>query len=160
MAATPIAAASRYFPTGTTKYVFCTSIASKTAPSRAEINAGTDVSGELKEVDGWQVTSELIEVPDINSRFTGKIPGRTSADDSSITFYADPSGSDARTLFPRDTTGFILRMDGGDVTGRKMDVFPVRVSSIPKDMGTGDDAATIMVQFAITSEPAENVTIP
>jgi hypothetical protein len=160
MAATPIASASRFFPTGTTKYIFCTVIANKNAPSRAEINAGTDISGELKAVDGWKVTSELIDVPDINSRFTSKIPGRTSADDSSLTIYADPSGNDARTLFPRDTTGFILRMDGGDVTGRKMDVFPVRVSSVPKDMGTGDDAATLMVQFAITSEPVENVSIP
>lgn len=152
--------ASRYFATGTTKYVWCTSVANKLAPTRAEINAGTDVSGDIAEVNGWQVTSDLIEVPDINSRFTSKIPGRTSADDSSIKFYADPSGADARTLFPRDTTGFILRMDGGDVTGRKMDVFPVRVSSVPKEMGTGDDAATINVMFAITSEPAENVTIP
>lgn len=160
MAATPIATVSRFFPTGTTKYVFCATIANKNAPQRAEIDAGTDLSGEIAEVEGWQVTSELIDVPDINSRFTSKIPGRTSADDSSITFYADPSGADARTLFPRDTEGFILRMDGGDVPGRKMDVFPVRVSSVPKEMGTGDGAATLTVMFAITSEPAENVTIP
>ncbi len=160
MAATPIATVNRFFPTGTTKYVYCTSISNKNAPTRLEINAGTDLSPEINEVDGWQVTSELIDVPDLNSRFTSKIPGRTSADDSSITFYADPSGSDARTLFPRGATGFILRMDGGDVAGRKMDVFPVTVSSVPKEMGTGDDAGTIQVMFAITSEPAENVTIP
>lgn len=160
MAATPLASANRYFPTGVSKYVYCASVSVKTAPTRAEINAGTDLSPEIAEVDGWQVTSELIDVPDLNSPFTSKIPGRTSADDSSITFYADPSGSDARTLFPRNTAGFILRMDGGDVTGRKMDVFPVRVSSAPKDMGTGDDAATIQVMFAIIAEPAENVTIP
>lgn len=160
MPATPIATANRYFPTGTTKYIYCPTVGNKNAVARSEINAGTDLSGEIAEVDGWQVASELIEVPDINSRFTSKIPGRTSADDSSIKFYADPSGSDARGLFPRDATGFILRMDGGDVPGRKMDVFPIRVSSVPKDMGTGDDAATLQVMFAITSEPAENVTIP
>lgn len=160
MAATPIATVNRFFPTGTTKYIFTVSVANKSAPTRSEINAGTDLSPEINEVDGWQVTSELIDVPDLNSRFTSKIPGRTSADDSSITFYADPSGSDARTLFPRGATGFILRMDGGDVPGRKMDVFPVTVSSVPKEMGTGDDAGTLQVMFAITSEPAENVTIP
>jgi len=160
MAATPIATANRYFATGTTKYVYCPSVANKSAVTRLEINAGTDLSGEIAEVDGWRVTSELIDVPDINSRFTSKIPGRTSADDSSITFYADPSGVDARSLFPRAATGFVLRMDGGDVPGRKMDVFPITVSSVPKEMGTGDDAATLQVMFAITSEPAENVTIP
>lgn len=160
MPATPIAAANRYFPTGTTKYVYCPLVANKLAPTRSEINAGTDLSGEIAAVDGWRVASELIEVPDINSRFTSKIPGRTSADDSSITFYADPSGADARGLFPRGTVGFIIRFDGGDVPGRKMDVFPISVSSAPKDMGTGDDAATIEIMFAITSEPAENVTVP
>jgi hypothetical protein len=160
MAATPIATVSRFFPTGTTKYIFCPSVANLSAPTRSEINAGTDLSPEIAEVEGWQVTSELIDVPDINSRFTSKIPGRTSADDSSITFYADPSGADARTLFPRDEEGVILRMDGGDVAGRKMDVFPIRVSSVPKEMGTGDGAGTLQVMFAITREPAENVTIP
>lgn len=160
MPATPISTVTRFFPTGTTKWIYCPSIANKNAPLRAEINAGTDLSGEIAEVEGWQVSSELIDVPDINSRFTSKIPGRTSADDSSITFYADPSGNDARVLFPRDTTGFILRMDGGDVAGRKMDVFPIRVSSVPKEMGTGDGAGTLTVNFAITAEPAENVTIP
>lgn len=160
MPATPIAVVNRYFPTGTTKYVYCPSVANKNAVTRSEINAGTDLSGETAGVDGWQVKSELIDVPDINSRFTSKIPGRTSADDSSITFYADPSGADARGLFPRGTSGFILRFDGGDVPGRKMDVFPITVSSAPKEMGTGDDAATIQIMFAITSEPAENVTVP
>jgi hypothetical protein len=160
MPAPLIAATSRFFPTGTTRYVFTATVANKLAVSRPEINAGTDLSREIAEVSGWQVTSELIDVPDLNSRFTSKIPGRTSADDSSIKFYADPSGADARTLFPRDAIGFILRMDGGDVAGRKMDVFPVRVSSVPKEMGTGDDAGSLTVMFAITSEPAENVTIP
>lgn len=160
MPASPLASVDRYFPTGTTKWIFCVTVANKSAPTRVEINNGTDLSPELAEVEGWQVTSELIDVPDINSRFTSKIPGRTSADDSSIKFYADPSGVDARSLFPRDQEGYILRMDGGDVAGRKMDVFPIRVSSTSKDMGTGDDGATLTVMFAITAEPAENVTIP
>lgn len=160
MPATPITAVTRFFATGTTKWVFTVTVGTKTAVTRTEINNGTDLSQDVAEVNGWQVTSELIDVPDINSRFTSKIPGRTSADDSSIKFYADASGADARVLFPRDQTGFILRMDGGDVAGRKMDVFPVRVSSVPKEMGTGDDAATLEVMFAITSEPAENVIIP
>lgn len=160
MAAPDITLATRFFPTGTTKYYWVPTIATKSAPSRAELNAGTNLSPDLAAVDGWQVESALIDTPDISTRFVSQIAGRITAPSSSITMYADAAGTDARTLMPRDTTGFIVRLDGGDVAGRKMDVFPVKVTSAPKALGTDDAAGTIQFTYAITSEPAENVTIP
>lgn len=160
MAAPDISASTRFFNRGTTIVVFCTSISNKSAPTRAEINAGTDLSNEIAEVDGWIVTSNQIETPDLGTTFTSKIPGSTSADDSSLTMYEDIGGADARTLFPRGTNGFIIWMDGGDVAGRKMDVFPVRAASQGKTRTVEDNAATVQIMFAITAEPAENVTIP
>lgn len=160
MPATPIASTSRYFNRGTTKVIFCSTVSNKSAPTRAEINAGTDLSGEVADVDGWTVESESIETPDLGTVFTSSIPGSTSADDSSLTMYLDVGGVDARTLLPRNTAGFILWMDGGDVAGRKVDVYPVRVMSQGKARTTDDDAATMEIGFSITSEPAENVTIP
>jgi hypothetical protein len=160
MPATSITAATRYFPTGTTSYYFCPSIASKAAPTRAEMNAGTRLDVDVNKVDGWQVTSEVIGTPDLATRFTSQIPGRITASDSSLTMYASTDGVDVRGLLPRDTAGFIVRLDAGDTAGRKMDVFPIKVTALSKDMGTGDEAALITVMFAITSEPAENVTIP
>jgi len=160
MAATPISASSRYFNRGITKVIFCPSIANKNAPARQEIDAGVDLSPEIAEVDGWVVESESIATPDLGTVFTSSIPGSTSAEDSSLTMYADVGGNDVRTLLPRGTDGFILWMDGGDVPGRLMDVFPVRVASQGKQRTVDDDAAVIEVTFNITSEPAENVTIP
>ena len=161
MAATPITAASRYINPAVTKIYFCSTISNKAAPTRSELNAGTDLSREIQAIEGFLTTSEQVETPDLDTRFTGKIPGRISAEDSSITFYADQTGADARTLLPRDTTGFVVILDGGDVATRKMDVFPVKVSSVGKSRSVeGTDAATVQVQFAITSEPAENVTVP
>lgn len=160
MPAPNISASTRYFNRGKTVVVFATTIANKNSPSRAEINAGTDLRNEVSEVDGWTVTGETIETPDLGTTFTSTISGSTSADDSSLTLYADEAGSDARTLMPRGTNGFIIWMDGGDVAGRKMDVFPVRVTAVGKPRTVDDEAATVNVQFAITSEPAENVTIP
>jgi len=159
MPATPITPVQRYYPKGQLKWVFCPTIADKNAPTREEINAGTDLSGEVAEWDGWTVSSNFVDTPDVNSRFTGKIPGSIEAEDSSLTFYADPSGNDVRALLPRDTTGYILRMDAGDVPGRKMDVFPVQVAAVSKPF-EDDDAVKIEIQFAITAEPAENVEIP
>lgn len=161
MAATPIASTTRYINPDTTKIYFVTSISDKTSPTRTELNAGTDVTREVNAVDGWMTESDQVETPDMDTRFTSKIPGRISADDSSITFYCDKTGADARSLLARDTDGFIIFLDGGDVAGSLMDVYPVRVSSLGKARSVdGDDAATVEIQFSITSEPAEDVEIP
>lgn len=159
MVATPISASTRYIPPGTRQYYFVPSIASKSAPLRAELDAGTDLTGEVAEVSGFQTTSESTDTPDLGSRFTSKIPGRITADDSSITLYASEDSQDVRQLLPRDTAGFVVQFPEGDVAGRTMDVFPVKVSSAPKETSI-EDPGKIMVQFTVTSEPAENLTVP
>lgn len=161
MAATPITASTRYINPETTVILFVASISNKAAPTRAELNAGTNLVGENSASDGWNITSEQVETPDMGHLFTGKIPGRLSADDSKLTMYASLNGVDARTLMPRGTSGYIVWMDGGDVAGYLMDVFPVRVSSLGKQRDVeGKNAATIEIMYAITSAPAENVAIP
>ena len=159
MVATPIAATSRYIPPGTTHYYWVASIANKSAPTRAELDAGVDLTNEIADVNGFSTQSEQKETPDLGSRFVGKIPGRISADDSSITMYMSSTSNDVRSLLPRDTAGFIVAFPEGDIAGRKMDVFPVKVSGQPKKRDM-EDAATIEIQFSITSIPAENVTVP
>lgn len=161
MAAPDIALASRYSNVGTTKVYWVPSISNKAAPTRGELNAGTNLTVDLNACDGWKTTADQIETPDMATRFTSKIPGRISADDSSLTMYMDLGGTDARSLMPVDTNGFVVWMDGGDVTGRKMDVFPVRVASHGKTRSVeGKDAATIQIMYSITSQPAENIAIP
>ncbi len=161
MAATDITASTRYINPETTKIYWCPSISSKTAPTRAELNAGTSLVNENSAADGWDITSDQVKVPDMGHLFTGNIPGRTSADASKLTMYASLNGVDARTLMPRGTNGFIVWMDGGDVAGYLMDVFPVRVSSVGKKRSVeGSEAATLEIMYSITSAPAENVTIP
>lgn len=161
MAATPIASTSRYINPDVTKIYFVASISDKTAPLRSELNAGTDLTREVNAIDGFTVTGDDVETPDMDSTFTSKIPGRTSADDSSITFYADVTGADARALLPRGTSGYVVILDGGDVTASLMDVYPIRVKSVGKPRSVdGTDAATVEIQFSITSEPAEDVAVP
>lgn len=161
MAATPITQSSRYINPGVTKIVFADTVADKDSPLRAEIDGGTDLTREVQAAEGWNVESNNVETPDLDSEFTGTIPGRTAAEDSSLTFYADETGTDARALLPRGTAGYIMIFDGGDVAARKMRVFPVRVSSVGMPINVeGEDAATVMINFAITSVPAENVAVP
>jgi len=160
MTAPSINASTRYINKGVTKALWVATIADINAPSRAELDAGTDLSNEIQEIEGWLVASESVETPDLGRVFTASIPGSTSADDSSITMYADLGGTDARDLMPRGTNGFVVWMDGGDTAGRTMDVFPVRVGSVGKNRTVDDDAATLTINYNITSEPSEDVAIP
>lgn len=159
MVATPIAATSRYIPPGTTRYYWVATIANYLSPTRSELNAGSDLSAEVQAVSGFATSSDQQDTPDLGSRFVSKIPGRITADDSSITLYASSTSSDARTLMPRDTSGYIVILPEGDITGQKMDVFPVKVTGVPKSRDV-ENPANMVFQYAITRVPAENVTIP
>ncbi len=161
MPATPLPQTVRYTNFDLTKILFLPAVSSAAlTPTRAEINAGTDLTPEIADMSGWSVTSGEIDAPDLGSDFTSKTPGRTSADDSSLTFYADKTGNDVRNVLSRGVTGFIAIMDGGDVDGQDMDVFPVRVRSAAKTRSVGEENAKIQVAFSITRKPAIDVAIP
>lgn len=159
MPPTPLSATTRYIPPGTRKIYWVSTIATYTAPTRAELNAGTDLSGEVADVSGFTVTSETTDTPDLSGRFVPVIAGRIKADSSSLMFYASSNSSDVRTVLPRDTAGYIVMLWEGDVAGQKMDVFPVKVTSTTLE-GNMEDPEKVSVSFAITKVPANNVTIP
>jgi hypothetical protein len=159
MAATPLASSTRYYVTGTRQVYWVPSIASKAAPTRSELDAGTDLTGEINAMAGFDPTSATVDTPDLASRFTSQIPGAITVSASTITLYTSEDSQDARQIMPRDTAGFIVVFWEGDVAANLMDVFPVRVTAAPKDVTT-TDAGMITINFAVTSEPAENVTIP
>lgn len=161
MPSTPIAAITKYTARGSSAACWLPACANIASPTRAEINAGTDLSGQVADASGWSVSSSQIETPDLATRYTSTIPGVISADDSSLTMYADLEGVDAGVLMARDTVGFIAWFDGGDVPGNKCRIFPVTVSSVSHQTSVDGSAAdTLMFSYAITSEPAENVTVP
>ena len=161
MPATPISAITKYTSRGATRIVWCTTVANPAAITRSEINAGTDLSTQVADASGWSVSSSQIETPDLDSRYTSTIPGIITADDSTLVMYMDREGVDARTLMARDTVGFLVIMDGGDVAANKCDVFPVTVSSVSKMRSVaGDNADTMTFSYAITSQPSENVAVP
>lgn len=160
-APTAITPSTRYFDPSVTKCYYLPTIAASTLiPTRAEMTAGTDLSGEIADLDGWTVEGDDIETPDLGKLFTGKIPGRTSADKCALTFHADQGGADVRALLPRGSSGYIMWCDGGDVTGNIAGVYPIRVKSCSPMRAVDKDNARIQVQFTVTEEPNEAVTVP
>lgn len=165
MPAPNIAAPTKYTARGSTRVVWCSgagSIATYTSGiTRAEINAGLDISRVVTDSSGWSVSTEQIEAPSLADRYTPTVPGSISAEDSSLTCFASKNGVDARQSMPRDAVGYIVWLDGGDVAGYKADIYPVTVSSVSKQRQVqGGDPDTLVISFAITDVPAENVTVP
>lgn len=161
MTATDIVVSSHYINAGTTCVLWVPTIANISAPTRAELNAGTDLARENSASEGWNIVSEQVPIPNMRSRFTGSIPGRLTADDSKLTMYASIDGVDARTLMPREGEGNIVWMDGGDVAGYLMDIFPVTIASHGKERSVeGSTAAIIDIMYSITEEPAVDIAIP
>lgn len=159
MTAAPLTPTIRYFPPGTRRVYWVPTIANYLAPTRSELNAGTDLTGEIETMNGWSVTSNTVDVPDMGSRFTSQIPGRLTSATNDITCYNSQNSDDARTLLIRDVNGFVVLLWEGDVSGQKMDVFPVRVMSAAVD-STVEDPGKTTFSFAATRLPASGVVIP
>lgn len=157
----PLPQSTRFFAPNVTKIWFLTTIAAGTLiPTRAELTAGTDLSDEVADISGWNVTGEDIATPGL-SEFTGSVPGRISVDSSSITFYADEKGVDVRTVLTRGLNGYIVIADAGDITDGVCDVFPVRVKAVGKPRAvTGSNAHHVTVGFSTPRKPAVDVDLP
>ena len=128
-------------------------------PTAAERAAGTLLK-DIADYTGWSVSGNDIATPDIDTRFTKSIPGRTTSADSSITHYADLAGDDIRKVVAEGQSGYIEFADGGDEEGKLADIFPVRAKSVGKVRSTGDQAHQITIGFTITGKPATDVPIP
>lgn len=159
MTATDITASDHYFRQGVSRVLWVPTIANLQAPTRSELNAGTDLSNEIAAVAGWEVTGNTEDTPALGSVFVGKVPSTTTSDNSSLTLYADRTSDDVRGLLSRGSTGYVVWMDEGDVANYLMDVFPSRVTAVSPQR---DIAITgqIMVSFAIMREPAQALSIP
>jgi len=159
MPAPPLIPSTRYFAPGIRALVWVTTMANYLVPTRAEINAGTDLSAQVATINGWSLQGAMVDVPDMGSRFTSQVPGRLTSPTNDVTLYLSQNSIDGRGLLPRDTNGFMVCMWEGDVPGNKMDVFPARVVTQAVDT-TVDDSGKVTISFAISRLPAINQTIP
>ncbi|NCT90254.1 hypothetical protein GXB85_04705 [Cellulomonas sp. APG4] len=158
---TPLPTSNRFFAPEISVVTFVPTIASAAlAYTRIELDAGTNLTQEIADLSGWQLTGGEIPTPDLGSRFTSSIPGRQTADASSLTFYADLAGDDVRTVLTQGLNGFMIFMDGGDVPTQPSDVFPCRVNTVGKVRSVGDAAHQLTIGFTITRKPAADVPIP
>lgn len=159
MVATPIATSTRYFLPGTTKvYLLDTVNALASGPTRAEIDAGLDISEEIAALNGWTISGEVIQAPDLGKRFNSQVNGRLSAAASSFTLYSDVTGVDIRAEVSIDDEKFVVILDGGDVPASFMDVYQASCLSVGK-LREIEGLGRIDVMWSIR-DYAENIAVP
>lgn len=153
---------ARLIADGEIRVHWVTTIANPAAPTVAEINAGTNITPLLSSVD-TPLEGEAVPANDLSSAFNKTVAGRFGGQ-ASLDAYRDDTADTAYTLFPRNTTGFlVIRRFGGSDTAfaaaQKVDVFNVRV--ITRSGATLDSGSVQMftVNFATLDEPDENVSV-
>jgi len=151
--------AIRYIPQGTSACYFITATANYQAPTRAEMQAGVNLTNEIASLTGFTVSSASVAAPDMSTRYVSNVVGQITSTDGVLSCYMDQHSNDVRSVMPQDTTGWVIFLWGGDVAGQLMDVWPIHVgaNSPQPDLAS---AQLVEVQCTITSKPAINVTIP
>ncbi|MEN8649118.1 hypothetical protein ABCR94_00320 [Streptomyces sp. 21So2-11] len=152
----------KYSRRGVTRVLWLKAVAdSGHVPTRPELTAGTDLTNTIAAIDGWSLSNQAIETPDLGSTFESKIPGTDQADDSSLGFYEDKVSDEIEQLLKKDDTGWVVFLRKGDVpASRSMDIFPVRIGSRSPNYSTDNEAAKFTVNFSITEKPTQDAEIP
>lgn len=160
MSPTPLAATQRYIHAGETAVYWVASIATISAPTRGELDAGIDLTGEIAGLVGWRLRSAVRDVPHITDTFTPQVMAELSVDSADLVCYASRAGAEVTALLTRGTVGHVVFLHGGDVEGNPMDVWPVRVASTSRPVTVDSESARIFVQFVVTATPAQDVPAP
>lgn len=162
---------SRIASTGVLALRFCPTIANKAAPTVAEINAGTDLTGQLSRSGlDTPLSGSSIDTAGIDSRHNSKASGTYGGDDVDMEFYRDTvSGTDtAWTTLARQVTGFyVVRRFGGAtgassdafVIGQRVEVWPIDVMSRSMLKTAENEAQKFNVKSAVTSAPNDTAVV-
>lgn len=151
---------ARYFRRGKSKLRYLPAVANAAAPTTPEITAGTDLTISVADVNGFGYNNSPIATPDLNSTFTSSIPGEDTTDDSTITFYDDDTSTTLRTLLAKGVSGYIARMPYGQVTAKRVEVWPITSTGVNDVWTVGNDAAQFVVGFAVTATPTLTGVLP
>ena len=157
---------ARYIGAGNTEVFYVATLTTPSAPTAAQINAGTDLTGFL--TDGGASTpldGSTVDIADMSSRFNKTQAGTFGGQTLTAEFFRDTSADTAYTTLPRDTVGYLVFSREGFATagtaasGDKVDVWPITVISRNMADIARNEAAKFVAECAVTDVPDENVSV-
>jgi hypothetical protein len=149
----------KYIYSGLYKIYWLPAVATISAPSRAEINAGLDLTPALSKISGFSVANQITEIAPVGSAWVEQRPGTNKSSASNALMLYD----DKVSMVMRDTwlipgyPGYVLLAPYGDAGGRHCDVWPVFIASASQ---TWEQIAMYLVTFAARSFPAIRGVLP
>jgi hypothetical protein len=156
--------AARFFRRGTTKIFWVPTIASKAAPTAAEVNAGQALTPTMADIAGFSFANSPIPTPDMDTTFTSTIPGEDTSDDSTITFYEPTTTNTLFSTLAKGTSGYVVIFYAGiagasPAASDKAEVWPVTSTGPRREYSMGNDPARWMVGFTPSATPALTATL-
>ena len=156
---------SRVIPNEQSYLGFLPAVADISAPTTAEITAGTDLTSFLISLNA-STQGNTVPTPDISTLFETSIPGTVQASLTADFYRDDANGGDtAWDTLPRATEGFFLvqrfgATPGVDPTsGTTVEVWPVQVVSRTMSNMANNTAMTFTVTCSVPQVPDEAATV-
>lgn len=160
MVATPLSPTQRYLHVATTRIYWVVTINNVTAPLRAELDAGVDLTAQVAAVVGWNARRLVLDVQGMTQDFEAQVDGSLQVDDSRLVLWADQNGADAGDVLVPGLAGHVVFLFGGDLAGNPMNVWPVSVAVSSRSISSPGDLGLIDVQFVVTADPALERSAP
>lgn len=160
-----------FFRRGQSNMTFLTALASTSLiPTAAEITAGVDLSKAILGVTGFNTTLNRVNTPVLDYAQEIQVAGPQTFGDASLTL-ADDDGTTsadstarvaARTALAEGTNGYIViaaSRRGKPVAATKVDVWPVLVGALNREITLDAQIARSTAQLAITGAAAKDVAV-
>ena len=144
---------------GVSRILLLPAVASLMAPTRAEINAGVNLSSSLAGVGGFALDNAVNEVVPVGSAFVEQVPGvfRTTGP-CTLTLYDNLSSAAVRAACAPGFVRYVLLLPYGDVAGRRCEVWTTKIAAASDTWENG--VALYRVLFAASVFPTQNAVVP
>ncbi len=151
---------------GVLELFYVATVANKSAPTSAELNAGVDLTGFL--TDGGLSTpfdGSIVDAADMSSKFNKTAPGTYGGQPLTLELYRDDTADTAWSTLTRGTAGYIaiarfgLATKGTWAIGDKVDLWPITVvTRNPADV-VRNEMQRFTVECAVTDVPLEDYAL-
>lgn len=150
---------ARFFRRGVSDIKFLPSVAGS-SPTRGEINAGTDLTPQVADIQGFMLENKPIPTPDLSDTFTGQIDGEDTVADSALIMYDLDDSASIRTAVAKGTAGYLVLFPYGDSSGKRCEVWHVKSTGVNDEWKISNDPARYVVGFATSARPVQNGVTP
>lgn len=131
-------------------------------PTIAQVNAGTEITGFVSSLD-TPLDGDAVDSSDLSSAFNKTVAGKFGGT-VSASMYRDDTADTAFTLFPRNTTGYlVIRRFGGSgvafAATNVIDMWNLRVITRSDAALDDNSVQAFTVTFAALDEPGIGLVV-